>query len=162
MVWRLYIYNLFPNQWYRVFYILYTDFPLAKLTNRTLYMQVFDYDRFSRDEPIGEVCLPLNDLDFTSGHQTFWRSLQPCKGHAVRIPLYHRPYLLYGPMTTSWHVTIYKELASRELISTASVKSPSIFRSNVKVTKAQIQLTFKVDVSSHNIQIKVYILRVHN
>ena len=47
-------------------------------------MQVLDYDRFSRDDPIGEICLPLNDLDLTTG-QTMWRALQPCKGHMVGI-----------------------------------------------------------------------------
>ena len=52
--------------------------------NRTLYMQVLDYDRFSRDDPIGEICLPLADLDLTTG-QTMWKALQPCKGHMVCI-----------------------------------------------------------------------------
>ncbi|KAI0230951.1 Synaptotagmin-7 [Lamellibrachia satsuma] len=52
--------------------------------NRTLYMQVLDYDRFSRDDPIGEICLPLNDLDLTTG-QTMWRALQPCKGHMGKL-----------------------------------------------------------------------------
>lgn len=59
-------------------------YPHSKLMNRTLYMQVLDYDRFSRDDPIGEICLPLNDLDLTTG-QTMWRALQPCKGHMVCI-----------------------------------------------------------------------------
>eukprot|EP00914_Ancora_sagittata_P010845 GHVO01021154.1.p1 GENE.GHVO01021154.1~~GHVO01021154.1.p1 ORF type:complete len:195 (+),score=30.41 GHVO01021154.1:561-1145(+) len=49
--------------------------------NRTLYMQVLDYDRFSRDDPIGEVCLPLSDIELAQS-QTMWRSLSPCKGHA--------------------------------------------------------------------------------
>ena len=44
---------------------------------------VLDYDRFSRDDPIGEVCLPLSELDLGAG-QTLWRNLQPCKGAAVR------------------------------------------------------------------------------
>jgi hypothetical protein len=60
------------------------DFPIAKLVQRTLYLQVFDYDRFSRDDPIGEVIIPLSDVDLSST-QTIWRSLQPCKGHAVSI-----------------------------------------------------------------------------
>jgi len=59
-------------------------FSLNKLMNRTLYMQVLDYDRFSRDDPIGEVCIPLSELDLSSS-QTLWRGLQPCKGHSVSI-----------------------------------------------------------------------------
>ena len=62
------------------FYFL--GFPYQKLQSRTLYMQVLDYDRFSRDDPIGEVAIPLSDIDLAQG-QTFWKSLQPCKGHAV-------------------------------------------------------------------------------
>ena len=61
----------------------FLGFPYAKLVSRTLYLQVLDYDRFSRDDPIGEVGLPLGDLDL-SKVQTLWRTLQPCKGHAVR------------------------------------------------------------------------------
>ena len=57
-------------------------FPYSKLITRTLYLQVFDYDRFSRDDPIGEVCLPLSDIDLSTT-QTMWKTLQPCKGHVV-------------------------------------------------------------------------------
>ena len=59
-------------------------FPYNKLMSRTLYMQVLDYDRFTRDDPIGEVCLPLCDISLAK-EQTFWRTLQPCKGHTVSI-----------------------------------------------------------------------------
>ena len=61
-----------------------SGFPYQKLQSRTLYMQVLDYDRFSRDDPIGEIAIPLSDIDLAQG-QTFWKSLQPCKGHAVSI-----------------------------------------------------------------------------
>lgn len=61
-------------------------FPYNKLMNRTLYLQVLDYDRFSRDDPIGEVCVPLSDLDLAAGH-TLWKNLQPCKGHTVSVQL---------------------------------------------------------------------------
>jgi len=52
--------------------------------SRTLYLQVLDYDRFTRDDPIGEVCLPLCDISLAR-EQTFWRTLQPCKGHTVSL-----------------------------------------------------------------------------
>jgi len=57
-------------------------FSVNKLMNRTLYMQVLDYDRFSRDDPIGEVCIPISEIDLSTS-QTLWRNLQPCKGHSV-------------------------------------------------------------------------------
>jgi hypothetical protein len=34
-------------------------FPIQKLQSRVLHLHVFDYDRFSRDDSIGEVFLPL-------------------------------------------------------------------------------------------------------
>ena len=61
-------------------------FPYSKLITRTLYLQVFDYDRFSRDDPIGEVCLPLAEVDLSTV-QTMWKTLQPCKGHVVSVLL---------------------------------------------------------------------------
>ena len=61
---------------------LLAGFPYSKLMSRTLYLQVLDYDRFSRDDPIGEVCLPLGDINLQT-EQTLWRTLQPCKGHTV-------------------------------------------------------------------------------
>lgn len=36
-----------------------TGFPIQKLQSRVLHLHVFDYDRFSRDDSIGEVFLPL-------------------------------------------------------------------------------------------------------
>jgi len=61
---------------------VYTGFPYNKLMHRTLFMQVLDYDRFSRDDPIGEVCIPISDFDLSAG-QVLWKNLQPCKGHTV-------------------------------------------------------------------------------
>jgi len=57
-------------------------FPYNKVVTKTLYLLVLDYDRFSRDDPIGEVCLPLGDLDLAAG-LTMWKTLMPCKGSAV-------------------------------------------------------------------------------
>jgi len=62
--------------------MLLIGFPYNKLMHRTLFLQVLDYDRFSRDDPIGEVCIPLSDFDLSAG-QVLWKNLQPCKGHTV-------------------------------------------------------------------------------
>lgn len=52
------------------------------MVQRTLYLQVLDYDRFSRNDPIGEVSIPLNKLDLAN-MQTFWKELKPCSDGSV-------------------------------------------------------------------------------
>ncbi|CAL8403554.1 unnamed protein product [Boreogadus saida] len=66
--------NLNPH-WNETF--LFEGFPYDKVIQRTLYLQVLDYDRFSRNDPIGEVSVPLNKLDLAN-MQTFWKELNPC------------------------------------------------------------------------------------
>lgn len=39
--------------------VLCVGFPIQKLQSRVLHLHVFDYDRFSRDDSIGEMFLPL-------------------------------------------------------------------------------------------------------
>ena len=62
--------------------ISFPGFPYEKVVQRTLYLQVLDYDRFSRNDPIGEVSIPLNKLDLAN-MQTFWKELKPCSDGSV-------------------------------------------------------------------------------
>lgn len=59
-------------------------FPYEKVVQRVLYLQVLDYDRFSRNDPIGEVSIPLNKVDLTQ-MQTFWKDLKPCSDGSVSL-----------------------------------------------------------------------------
>ncbi|XP_037925441.1 synaptotagmin-7 isoform X2 [Hermetia illucens] len=61
-------------RWNETFY--FEGFPIQKLQSRVLHLHVFDYDRFSRDDSIGEVFMPLCQVDFAS-KQTFWKALKP-------------------------------------------------------------------------------------
>ena len=62
---------------------LFLGFPYEKVRERTLYLQVLDYDRFSRNDPIGEVSIPLNKVELGQ-MKTFWKELKPCSDGSVR------------------------------------------------------------------------------
>merc|ERR1739836_264278 len=44
-------------RWNETFY--FEGFPINKLQSRVLHLHCYDYDRFSRDDSIGEIHLPL-------------------------------------------------------------------------------------------------------
>ena len=46
----------------------------GELASRTLSLQVYDYDRFTRDDVIGQVFYPLSEADITTV-QLLWRDL---------------------------------------------------------------------------------------
>ncbi|XP_032894938.1 synaptotagmin-7 isoform X2 [Amblyraja radiata] len=95
--------NLNPH-WNETF--LFEGFPYEKVVQRVLYLQVLDYDRFSRNDPIGEVSLPLSKVDLTQT-QTFWKELKPCSdGSGSRGELLLS--LCYNPTTNTITVNIIK------------------------------------------------------
>ncbi|XP_030826307.1 synaptotagmin-7 isoform X3 [Camarhynchus parvulus] len=95
--------NLNPH-WNETF--LFEGFPYEKVVQRVLYLQVLDYDRFSRNDPIGEVSIPLNKVDLTQ-MQTFWKDLKPCSdGSGSRRELLLS--LCYNPSANSIVVNIIK------------------------------------------------------
>uniref|UniRef100_A0A8C6WFG3 Synaptotagmin-7 n=1 Tax=Neogobius melanostomus TaxID=47308 RepID=A0A8C6WFG3_9GOBI len=95
--------NLNPH-WNETF--LFEGFPYEKVVQRTLYLQVLDYDRFSRNDPIGEVSIPLNKLDLAN-MQTFWKELKPCSdGSGSRGDLLLS--LCYNPTANTITVSIIK------------------------------------------------------
>lgn len=61
-------------KWNETFY--FEGFPIQKLQSRVLHLHVFDYDRFSRDDSIGEMFLPLCQVDL-SEKPSFWKALKP-------------------------------------------------------------------------------------
>ncbi|XP_058638940.1 synaptotagmin-7b isoform X2 [Onychostoma macrolepis] len=95
--------NLNPH-WNETF--LFEGFPYEKVVQRTLYLQVLDYDRFSRNDPIGEVSIPLNKIDLAH-MQTFWKELKPCSdGSGSRGDLLVS--LCYNPTANTITVSIIK------------------------------------------------------
>ena len=65
----------------------FEGFPHSKLLQKTLYMQVLDYDRFSRNDPIGEIELDLSNVPLQSDPVPFVKNLKPCKRNPVRFSI---------------------------------------------------------------------------
>lgn len=76
--------NLNPV-WNEIF--TFEGFPHNKLLGRTLYLQVLDYDRFSRNDPIGEIEIPLENIELGPMVVNYAKNLQPCKGLQVSLTL---------------------------------------------------------------------------
>lgn len=75
--------------------------PYSELGGKTLVMAVYDFDRFSKHDIIGEYKVAMNTVDF--GHVTEeWRDLQSAEKEEVRkIRLFIPPRaLLFSPRET--------------------------------------------------------------
>ena len=66
---RLYTLYLFP------LFLLQYDISEAELESRTLWVSVWDWDRFGRNQFLGEVRLPLSSLDLSDTND-HWHALQ--------------------------------------------------------------------------------------
>ncbi|XP_069684512.1 synaptotagmin-7-like [Periplaneta americana] len=66
--------NMHHPHWCETF--CFEDIPLEKLQTQVLQLHVFDYDRITRDDSIGEVLLPLWQVDLLE-KQSFCEPLRP-------------------------------------------------------------------------------------
>lgn len=46
-----------------VIFLTYFQLPFAEIAGKTLVMSVYDFDRFSKHDQIGQVVIPLSSLD---------------------------------------------------------------------------------------------------
>ena len=63
--------------------MLIVEIPATAISSKTLLLQVFDWDRFSKNDPLGEVKLGLGYFDLARG-VTEWRQLQNYSGKVRR------------------------------------------------------------------------------
>ncbi|XP_023715292.2 synaptotagmin-7-like, partial [Cryptotermes secundus] len=66
--------NMHQPHWCETF--CFEDLPIEKLQTQVLQLHVFDYDRITRDDSIGEVLLPLWQVDLRE-KQSFCEPLKP-------------------------------------------------------------------------------------
>lgn len=59
--------------------------PYEELGGKTLVMSVYDYDRFSKHDVIGEVKIPMNTIDLGRPIEE-WRDLESADQEEVLLP----------------------------------------------------------------------------
>lgn len=70
---------------------LFVQVPYQELGGKTLVMAIYDFDRFSKHDIIGEVKVPMNTVDLGQPIEE-WRDLQSGEKEEVRV----------GPVQVPW------------------------------------------------------------
>ena len=52
------------------------DIPYSDVGGKTLVMALYDFDRFSKHDMIGQIHVPMNSIDLGQIYET-WRDLEP-------------------------------------------------------------------------------------
>lgn len=58
--------------------------PYVELGGKTLIMTVYDFDRFSKHDAIGDIKVPMNKVDFSHVTEE-WRDLLSAEKEEVRL-----------------------------------------------------------------------------
>lgn len=64
--------------------VLPLQVPYVELGGKTLVMTVYDFDRFSKHDAIGDIKVPMNKVDFSHITEE-WRDLQSAEKEEVRL-----------------------------------------------------------------------------
>lgn len=70
----------------RAKFIYFQSLPYADAMNKTLVFAIFDFDRFSKHDQIGEVKVPLCQIDLAQTIEE-WRELQSVEGEGGQVRL---------------------------------------------------------------------------
>ena len=78
----------FRNHFYKdrisIIFNIFKNIAYGDLSSRTLTFAIFDFDRFSRHDQIGEVQVPLGQVDFGKVIQE-WRDVCPPAGDNDKV-----------------------------------------------------------------------------
>ena len=95
-----------------------SGWPHNKLLEKTIYLQVIDYDRFSRDDPIGETYIPLNEVDLSLA-PLMWKFLSPCKDSRV---CNSQVFIFIIILIFSLHISVFFEFVGKKLSCEKSIQ----------------------------------------
>jgi len=62
----------------------YAQIPYAEVSSKTLVFAVYDFDRFSKHDQIGQVQVPLNSVDLGQVVQE-WRDLHSPEAETEKV-----------------------------------------------------------------------------
>lgn len=65
-------------------FLYFQSLPYADAMNKTLVFAIFDFDRFSKHDQIGEVKVPLCTVDLAQTIEE-WRELQSVEGEGGQV-----------------------------------------------------------------------------
>lgn len=74
---------LIARKWINNVHVL-QSIPYADAMNKTLVFAIFDFDRFSKHDQIGEVKVPLCTIDLAQTIEE-WRELQSVEGEGGQV-----------------------------------------------------------------------------
>lgn len=74
--------------------------PYADAMNKTLVFAIFDFDRFSKHDQIGEVKVPLCQIDLAQTIEE-WRELQSVEGEGGQVISQLIHSIVYSPVFAS-------------------------------------------------------------
>lgn len=77
-----------------VFVIQLQSLPYAEAMNKTLVFAIFDFDRFSKHDQIGEVKVPLCQIDLAQTIEE-WRELQSVEGEGGQVRVFPFTFLFF-------------------------------------------------------------------
>jgi hypothetical protein len=95
-IWRTYIVEL--HIFICILFIVQQGIPYADAMNKTLVFAIFDFDRFSKHDQIGEVKVPLCQIDLAQTIEE-WRELQSVEGEGGQVSNKKRSWrIFYGSL----------------------------------------------------------------
>lgn len=118
--------------------------------NKTLVFAIFDFDRFSKHDQIGEVKVPLCQVDLAQTIEE-WRELQSVEGEGGQV--YHTSTHKSNKITIP--ESTHRPRLSRDLVVSKTVGSKSSFRKRcVRFSKSDdsnrsILMSFLCSVKAH-------------